>query len=308
MRTTLLILLMAISFLSCKNKKGKEVFIKEQSRYETYDLDKTNAGEIMLFADKNTSTLLDQLGTVFKSHFPQASLNVVYKEEAEVMDALYRDSVRLVVLLRESSVNEINRLKQIYESDPIQHTFAYDAVALVRDAASTDTLIDKLQLNQWIREKEELFVTTSDYIGIYQHFLRTNGVLEGIRNINVVKNLNELQKYLKEHPSHIGVLPFSLVSNQNNPESKDIASGFRWVGIKHGKEEIFPSQSTIFTREWPMILPYTIMYCRLPSRKGVGFVKFVHNRQSAKLILKAGLIPYTMPQRQIQIEDQSFNL
>lgn len=300
----ILSILSSVFIWGCNSSPDKNV-----SKTAIYDLEKVNIGEVRIFADQNSKSLLEQLGAVYSAHFPKAFLSVEYRTDAEVMDAIYDDSVRLIVLMRTCSEGELSKLNRLYQAKPLQYTFAYDAISLVRDVTSTDTLIDSLQLDKWLSASEDIFVSTVEHAGIFQLLLRQNGVTDGTRSLKLVKDIDELQKFLKQHSNYIGVLPFSLVSDQYNPAVLEITSKFRWLGIK-GKngDEIYPSQSTIYTKEWPLVIPYTILYSKLSSEKGVGFVKFIHTRQASKLILKSGLIPVNMPERSIQVEDQSFEL
>ncbi len=304
MRMRYLYFLIAIVFVSCQANKNER-----EAKNENYDLEKVNVGEVKVFADYNSKYLLEQLGSVYSAHFPKAFLNVSYREDTHVMDAIYADSVRLIVLMRECSSGELSKLKSLYQAKPLQYTFAYDAIALVRDAANTDTILDSLQLNKWLINGSDVFVGTKEHAGMFSHLLRQKGVTEGNRSLNIVNSIDDLQAYLKLHPQSVGILPFSLVSDQYNPTAKDITSKFSWLEIKGTSgQAIYPSQSTIYTKEWPFVIPYTILYCNLPSEKGVGFVKFVHTRQAAKLIVKSGLIPFSMPERSVKVEDQSFEL
>src|SRR5690606_10392830 len=100
----------------------------------------------------------------------------------------------------------------------------------------------------------------------------------------------------------------SLISNKHSSSSRDIVDRFKLLGIKNDSSTIYPSQSSIYTKEWPLILPYNVLYCNLSLEDGVGFVKFIHTRQASKLILKAGLVPIILPERNILLEDQSFEL
>lgn len=298
------VLLAIFNILGCQSESDKS-----KAKTSNYDLENVNTGEVRIYADDNAKSLLEQLGKVYTAHFPKAHISVEYRPDEKVMDAIYHDSVRLIVLMRECTSGEMGRLKSLYQAKPLQYTFAYDAIALVRDAASTDTLIDSTQLNSWIQKAEDIFVATKDHVGMFQLLLRQKGIVDGSRQLKIVNDINELQIFLKQNPRYIGVLPFSLVSDQYHPDAQKIATLFRWIGVK-GKDadDIYPSQSTIYTKEWPLILPYTILYSKLPSEKGVGFVKFIHTRQASKLILKSGLIPYNMPERSIKIEEQSFEL
>ena len=69
------------------------------------------------------------------------------------MDAIYHDGGNM----RECTSGEMGRLKAYIRLNLYNILFAYDAIALVRDAASTDTLIDSTQLNSWIQKARKIF-------------------------------------------------------------------------------------------------------------------------------------------------------
>ena len=276
---------------------------------QTYDLDNINNKEVFLYADQYSNSLLDQLGIVFHSYFKKASINVNYQNDEDVMDAMLKDSIRLVVLMRDPSEFEINELIRLHEAKPITHTFAYSAIALVKESHSTDTIIDSLQLVRQLTNAEDLFVTTKEYVDLFQLLLKKLDIKGDKHPLKIVNNVDELQLFLASNHKYIGILPFSLVSDQYDLDAKELTKKFRWLGIQNTeKDTIYPSQSTIFTKEWPLVIPYNIMYCNLSTNDGIGFVKFIHTKQAARLILKAGLIPYTLPDRDVKVEPQSFNL
>jgi|GEM_PF-6858793 len=287
---------------SCKGRNG------DPGNYNRSDLDDVNVGQVRLYADAGAEYLLEQLGDIYTASFPKAAIDPVYTSEANVLKAIENDSVRLIVLQRELTQNELDRILLRYEAKPIQHVFAYDAIALVRSAEDQVKVIDSLQLAAWITQAKDVFVTTQEHVNLFSLLLRKYSVMEGARPLKIVNNLDELKQFLATHKDYVGLLPFSLVSDQYSPRAREITARFSWLGIKGSGEPVYPSQSTIFTKEWPLTTPYTITYCRLAGNKGVGFVKFVHNRQASKLIVKAGLIPVNMPQRDIKVEPQSFDL
>ncbi|MCO5234370.1 MAG: hypothetical protein M9888_11610 [Chitinophagales bacterium] len=272
-----------------------------------YDLDNINVGQVSLFADKNTASLLKQLGDVYAVHFSQASLKAHYRKDNEVMNAMLSDSTRIIVLQRECSQSELEQIKVLHEAKPLQYTFAYNAIALVKSKESTDSIVDSLSFASQVIKGQEQLVTISEYSDLYTLLLQIYGVKQGNRNLKIVANIDELKSFLKAEPDYIGLLPFSLVSDNYDPKSKEVVPQFRWLGIS-GQKNIFLSQSTIYTKEWPFVIPYTILYCNISNQDGIGFVKFIHTRQASKLILKAGLIPYLLPERDIKVEPQSFNL
>lgn len=303
MRAQLLIIsVFLLGIFSCKEENN----IADK---QDYDLDNINIKEVKLYADQYSKSLLDQLGIVYSTHFPKASVNIKYDSDADVMNAMLADSIRLVVLMREPTLYEIDQLKVLHQAKPLYYTFAYNAIALVRDHLTTDTIVDSLYLVNQLNKGQEIFVTTKEYVDLFQILLKKLDIKVAKQPLKVVNSIDELQQYLKTDNKLIGILPFSLVSDQYDPVAQEITKKFRWLGIQNSvRDTIYPSQSTIFTKEWPLVIPYSIMYCNLSSQDGVGFVKFIHTKPAMRLILKAGLIPFTMPDRDIKVEPQSFNL
>ncbi|MCO5231253.1 MAG: substrate-binding domain-containing protein [Chitinophagales bacterium] len=300
MRLFFFLLLGSFFFTSCKTETDK-------ADKSAYDLDNINVGEISLFADINTESLLSQLGKIYSVHFPKASVKANYRKDVDVMNAMLSDSTRIIVLQRECTASELEQIKVLHESKPLQYTFAYNAITLIKDKESKDSIIDSLSFAQQIVKGQEKIVTIGEYSDLYSLLLRKYGVVDGNRKLKTVRTIEELQAFLKKEPDYIGILPFSLISDIYNPVAKEIVSKFRWLGVS-GKNDVFISQSSIYTQEWPFVIPYTVLYCNISSHDGVGFVKFIHTKQASKLILKAGLIPYLLPDRDIKVEPQSFNI
>ncbi|HUH74371.1 MAG TPA: hypothetical protein VLZ75_08170 [Chitinophagales bacterium] len=302
MRVKCFIIPFLLLILSCKSESNV-------ADKRTYDLDHINIKEIKVHADQHAKSLLDQLGIVYSAHFPNASVNATYENDDAVMEAMLKDSIRLVVLMREPTLYEIDQLKILHQAKPLYYTFAYNAIALVKDDSNTNTVIDSLDLVSQLNQGKDVFVTTTEHVDLFQLLLKKLDIQGSKHPLKTVNTVDELQQYLKVNKDHIGILPFSLVSDQYDPEAQVLTKKFRWLGIQNSeKDTIYPSQSTIFTKEWPLVIPYSIMYCNLSSEDGVGFVKFIHTKPAMRLILKAGLIPFTMPDRDIKIEPQSFNL
>lgn len=302
MRNILIAICSFIFVVSCQNSETNKIDKLQ------YDLDNVNITNVKLYADFHSKYLLDQLGYVYSEHFPKASIQPVYTTDDKVMQALLEDSVRLIVLMRECNEYELDKLRQMHQAKPLQYTFAYDAITLVKNKGVEDSVIHQKDLDKMVNLESDKFVVLKEHLDIFQHLLsKGNNKLEKV-SINVVNDVESMRVFLNAHSDYYGILPYSLVADRHSESAKNLIKKFKWIGIQNDSVVVHPSQSTIYTKEWPLILPYTILYCNLSTEDGVGFVKFVHNRQSAKLILKAGLVPFEMPERDILIEDQSFTL
>jgi phosphate transport system substrate-binding protein len=228
-------------------------------------------------------------------------------EEKAVLNALLMDSVRIILLQRELLPQELDKIQKAFDTKPIQSNFAYDAIVLASGRNASPQTIPLDVLKQLIETGSERIVSLEEYAHLYALLMRMLEIKSSKKALSTVANLEDLKTLLEKDTSRLALLPFSLVSDEDDPKAKAVRKMFSWAGItlKNGvkTDTVFPSQSSIFTNEWPLIKPYNILYCNVARKDGYGVVQFVHNRQTAKLILKAGLVPSVMPERKVQIQD-----
>lgn len=280
--------------------------IRKDSVENTSILENINRGTFKVYADKNSAYLLNQLSDVFTGNFPEARIYATYLEERDVIDAILKDSVRIILLQRELGEKDLEKIQKVYDTKPIQSTFAYDAVVLAKGAGQKGIVLDYVKLQENLKKGGQSFVTLDAYTNLYVLVLRMLGVQSGDKSISTVSSLEELAKVLDKDSSKTAILPFALVSDEDDPAAKDVRKMFSWPGlsmVQEGKADtIYPSQSSIFTKEWPLVKTYTFLYCNVERKNGYGFVQFAHSTKAAKMILKAGLVPYKMPDRRIQLD------
>jgi phosphate transport system substrate-binding protein len=280
--------------------------IRKDSVENTSILENINRGTFRVYADKNSEFLLKQLSDVFTGNFPEARIEATYLEEKDVIDAILKDSVRIILLQRELGEKDLEKIREVHDTKPIQSTFAYDAVVLAKGAGQKGSVLNYTQLQESLKKGGQSFVTLDTYTNLYVLVLRMLGVQSGDKSIATVSSLEELAMVLEKDPSKTALLPFALVSDEDDLFAKDVRKMFSWPGLaisNEGKTDtIYPSQSSIFTKEWPLVKTYTFLYCNVERKNGYGFVQFAHSTKAAKMILKAGLVPYKMPDRRIQLD------
>lgn len=298
MRYTLL-LFAAFLFVSCNNTP------KDETQNASI-LENINRGVFKVYAEENTQYLMNQIIQVYTHRFPEATIDITYTDDKTVMDRFLADSARIIVMQRELDEVELDKVRRAFDNTRAeQTTIAYDAIALVRPKEDAQKVYSLEQVKSWVKAGNTTLVTVKAHLDAYKHLLYILDVKEGFANIEVVENLEELQKYLSLQPEKVGLLPFYLVSDQDDDAAKAVAQMFSRPGIAYAHEgrtdTVFPSQSTIFTKEWPLIKTFTIISCKIGRMQGFGFINFCHTRQIKKLIVKSGLIPYRMPERVVEV-------
>lgn len=298
MKNILLVIFSTTILLSCKEKTPEN---------NTFILENNNKGTFKIAADSNTAFLVNQLKDCYEAAFDSVHLQITYADESGAIENILKDSARLLVLDRKLTDNEWQRLNNKFQTKPIEHFFAYDAIALVSSKNQVAQVLKKDELAQKIKEGKISFVTIKQFSS---QLIQLNQMLEIEQSrikINIVQNYDDLQQYLDRYPEQYGLLPFSQVSDSDMASAKVLAKKFHWLGFETDsngvKDTIYPTQSSIRTKEYPFIKEYNIVACAVKRDEGMGFVNFIFKTQVGKLVLKNGLIPKVMPERAFQITE-----
>src|SRR5262245_45008761 len=119
-RTLLMFLLIAVLQACGGGKKGKVI---------QGDDDTLTSGTIHISADESFKPIIDSQIKVFLSQYPKAKIIAHYKPEAECIKDLLNDTIRLVIITRGLSEEEVNFYKDTLEFAPQWGKIASDAIA-----------------------------------------------------------------------------------------------------------------------------------------------------------------------------------
>jgi phosphate transport system substrate-binding protein len=126
------------------------------------------------------------------------------------------------------------------------------------------------------------------------------------KNIYALSSSKEVIKYVSTHPNSIGITGFSWL---NDPD-KDYAEAVdkvKIVGVKDENSKIAPneyfkpSQTTLVQHTYPLSRSLYIIDCTGRKGLGSGFASFLSSERGQRIILKSGLLPDSIPQREINI-------
>ena len=92
--------------------------------------------------------VIDSEIQVFEALHPEAKIIPSYKAEAECIKDFAVDSVRMVIITRRSTQQEENFMTDSFKLAPKSLELAKDAVAVIVNPSSQDTLFDMGQIYQ----------------------------------------------------------------------------------------------------------------------------------------------------------------
>ena len=95
------------------------------------DLDTRAKGKINISADESFKPVIEAQVQVYEADYPDVKLNVHYKPEADCLNDLLVDSVRMIIVTRYISPDEKRFLEDSLKISPEQMMMTYDAIAVI---------------------------------------------------------------------------------------------------------------------------------------------------------------------------------
>jgi phosphate transport system substrate-binding protein len=289
-------LVMLIASCAQDKQKGEVV--------ETY-----GSGHIKVLADESFEPIVAEEEYVFEGINQDAKLDISYLTENALLNSFLNDSVRIAILSRELTAAETKILND-RKLPPVTQRVAVDAIAIIVNKTSADTLITvdevkKMLKGQTKTDKNIVFDNPNSSIVRYLKEF-AGGVSLQQKNIYALKTNKEVIKYVSEHTNAIGIIGFSWL---NDPD-KDYAPyvdavqlvGVKDAGSKEYNDEYFkPSQTTIVLQQYPLSRGLYVINCTSKAGLGTGFASFLTSERGQRIILRSGLLPDSIPRREISI-------
>lgn len=287
------VLLLAIAACGQKNTQEKQ---KET----------TQTGKTTIAVDESFQPIVDEEAEIFEYLNEQADLNMIYGTENRVVQMLLNDSIRLAILSRELSAAE-EKILADRTLKPEINRFAIDAVTLIVNNASVDTMITVGELKKMLNGQAKTDVNivfdnpNSSLVRYLKGFANVSD-LKG-RNIYALKDNKEVIKYVSQHENSIGITGFSWL---NDPD-KDYADAVKKVKIVAVKDDnkktgyFKPSQTTLALKQYPLTRGLYIVNSTGKMGLGTGFAYFVLSDRGQRIILQSGILPDSIPMREISI-------
>ncbi|CAN5125221.1 substrate-binding domain-containing protein [soil metagenome] len=289
------------AFQSC-NRKVKEVASN----------DDLTSGTIKFVVDESFQPIVDEELYVFTKLYPNAKPSVIYRTENEGLRLLLNDSARFAILSRALKPDELKVLNS-RTLPAVINCFAIDAVAIIVNEASTDTNITVGEIKKMLngdtkQDRNIVFDNPNSSLVRYLKDLSGNKELKQ-KKVYALKSNKEVLEYVSTHANAIGITGFSWL---NDPD-KDYAEAVKKVKIVSVRDEgskafanqyFTPSQSTLALKQYPLSRSLYIINCTGKQGLGTGFASFLLGVRGQKIILKSGLLPDSIPQREINITHQ----
>lgn len=265
-------------------------------------------GEMTLLVDETILPIVQEEIEIFESQYPEAKIKLDPKSEAEVIQILANDTSRVAILARKLNAKE----EQVFAAKkitPKATKFATDAIALITNKNTTDTLIDLqavldvLQQKTQTNSKDLIFDNPNSSTASYLNNLA--GIAEFPKEgVFSFKTNEETIKHVAGNNGVIGIVGLNWLANPST-SIKPYVDQLHILSVK-GKsgDYSYPSQNDIAEGKYPLARDLYVVNCQGYPGLGMGLGTFFTSQTGQRIILKSGLVPAKTPARKILIRQE----
>ncbi len=265
-------------------------------------------GKVTILVDETLLPVIEDQKQVFENQY-NATITLVGKSESEIVQLLSKNKQQLAILSRELTTNEaeIFKIKKII---PKITPLATDAIAFISHKNNNDTIIDLEKVITFVQGKNQ-----SDFKGLVFDNPNSSTVryIKELAKINVLpkekifsfQTNNEVIQFVAKNEGMVGIVGVNWLS-QPSPIMRETIENVKVLSVKSLKTGTFvkPSQDHIASGLYPLTREIKMLNYQPFPGLGMGFASFVAGEIGQRIILKSGLVPAKIPNRNIKIRKE----
>ncbi|WP_262245248.1 PstS family phosphate ABC transporter substrate-binding protein [Parapedobacter soli] len=267
-------------------------------------------GKLQVLVDETLLPIMEEQVAVFEHLYRAADVELSSAQENQIVTKLVNNEVEVAVLTRLLNAEEMTFF-EARQFRPRVHRFAEDALALVVNASSADSIITVDDIIDVMRGRGSL----GDVRLVFDNpnsstvrYLKDLAQVDSLpaEGVYAMKSNSEVLKYVYETPQTIGVLGLNWVVRPDSALQR-YAEGIKVLGVRNqagkpGSDGFYkPSQSNLAEGIYPLSRSVYIINAEPRKGLGMGFAAFLTGLSGQRIILKSGLMPDSLPPRELII-------
>lgn len=264
--------------------------------------DTPTQGTIRISVDESFKPVIEEQLRVHKSSFPATNIIVSYKPESDCFRDLQNDSTRMVIVARGLNKQEASFFENQLSYSPQYGVLAYDAVAIIVNRQSPDSIFTLSKLRSILTGKDKITaVMDGNKATSTVRYLKDSILKDAVFGANVVaatdsRNVLDIVASRKDVVGFVGI---SWISDSYDPVQLDYLKKIR-LGlvecVKCEEKDIFakPSQATISYGQYPLARPLYYILKENATGLGTGFMNFMSLERGQLIFRRAFLVPAKM--------------
>ncbi|MDR0728855.1 MAG: substrate-binding domain-containing protein [Prevotellaceae bacterium] len=280
------------------------------------------SGVIRIAVDETLAPVMQEELDVFEAQYVLAGIIPRYTNELEAMNLLMMDSIRFVVATRPFSEGELKTLRS-RKFIPQSVKIATDGLALIVHKSNADSIMSVSTLQKifsgQVTTWKELFPHRKAQ-PIYVVYDNPNSstvryVMDSICRDETLSKQSyaagsnpKVIEYVARTPNAIGVIGVNWISEEQDSVSREFSASIQVVRVSRDENPTYenscqPYQYYLYTGQYPFRRDIYINLNDPRSGLPSGLTSFITSARGQRIILKAGLLPATMPVNVVHTRD-----
>ena len=272
--------------------------------HERTDTDTPKKGVIHISVDESFEPVIDSQIQVYEALYPGAKIIAEYKPEAECFRDLIKDSTRMIIVTRGLTDQEEKFYRDSFSYSPIWDKVANDAVAIVVNNNSKDTILTLEKI------RGILDGTTADKeIAVFDGLSATSTVRYAIdsilkgksfdpKKVFAAKSSLDVINYVSSNDNAIGFVGVSWIGNKEDTSQLSFLKKVKIAAIEcttcDGKPFVKPYQANIMLHRYPLVRGLYYILKENYDGLGGGFANFLIYEKGKLIFRRAYLGPAKM--------------
>ncbi|UOQ54546.1 PstS family phosphate ABC transporter substrate-binding protein [Hymenobacter cellulosivorans] len=275
--------------------------------------DTPTSGTLSISVDETFAPILQSQVDTFQKLYPAARITASYKPEAEAMQDLMNNKVRVAVVTRQLNAQEqaeFQRLKIV----PRIARLAVDGLAIVVHPSNADSLLTVAKLRDIFTGKLQQWPEVSGKKGLGEinvvfdtnYSSTTRFVQDSLtkgapltKRVFAAKSNPALLDYVATHPNAIGIIGVNWISDRDDASVQSFLKKVRIVGVsanptpRSADDYLQPYQAYLALKTYPLRRDVYLVSREARAGLGTGFASFAAGNKGQLIVLKSGLVPAT---------------
>lgn len=278
--------------------------------------DTPTSGNLKIVSDESFEPLMNSQAETFMSLYKNAKIEISYKTEADAINYLMNDSVKVIISGKDLTPEQHQYFKD-HKVLARSTKIAVDALALIINKENIDSMLTLSQFesilkgktNNWnvINSKNNLGdiavvfdKSGSSNVRFLKEKLLQNGNFPA--NCFALNSNKEVMDYVINKRNAIGVIGVSWISDSNDSTAMTFLNQIKVIALKNDTSTEYsdyyqPYQAYIALKQYPLTRDVFLINRQSRNGLGTGFASFVAGDQGQRLVRLKGLLPATMPVR-----------
>jgi phosphate transport system substrate-binding protein len=269
-------------------------------------VDTPSEGTIHISVEQSFKPFVDEQLKVFASSYPKANIIVHYKSEIECIKDLVDDSTRMVLVTRGLNKKEQEGFKTQLGFNPTFGILAYNAVAVIVNQQSKDSIFTMKNLQDRLIGKKpgKIVMDGNNLTGVIRFIkdsLAKNDTLG--KNVMAADGSQGVIEYISEHPEAIGFVGMNWIGDTYDEKQAKYREKVKTALVECTlciEKGYFshPSPSTIGKGQYSLSLPIYFILKENSPGLGSGFLNFMSLERGQLIFRRSFLVPAKMSFRE----------